>query len=292
MNAKSPVSRASQLVKSAKELPPPSSMVGPLLRLMGDVRCDLRTIGKFVASDPILASDALRVANSAAYAASTGPVDDCVFAVVRLGESIICSLVAARMKGVLGKPSLHGYDMQESGLWKHSLRVAIASRLLAKRSGLATPAVAYTAGLLVDIGKILMAESVAERWDDLMALVGVGDDVPFDEAERQLFGIDHASLGAAATRAWNIPEPVPSAIGASHHPGTAPPEVRALASLVHIADALVTQIGVAAGADGLRYDLDEAALALLKIDRAGLESVVIETELEFRKTESVLSAAA
>lgn len=287
-----PLLKPQNLLQQAKQLQPPSTMIGPLLKLLDDKRSDMGTIGRFVATDPVLASDALRVANSAAYASATGPIDDCVFAVVRLGEAIICSLVAARLKGVLGRASIAGYDMPDAGLWKHSLRVAIASRLLARQCGLVKPALAYTAGLLVDIGKIIMADAVAERWDDLMLLLGAGDEITFDEAERRLFGIDHALLGAAATRAWNIPEPVPSAIGASHHPSRAPVEVRHLASIIHVADVIVTQEGVGGGTDGLRYDADPAAAKLLSIDEATLERVAMETEEEFRKTESVLGAAA
>lgn len=289
--APQPQSVAQRLVSRAAAVPPPATMIGPLMRMIDDERTDLRQIGRFVAADPVMAADALRVANSAAFATLTGPIDDCVLAVVRLGESIICSLVAARLRGMLGRPSLPGYDMQRGGLWQHSLRVAIAARLLAKESGAARPAVAYTAGLLVDIGKILMADSVADRWHDLMAVCGESDEVTFDQAERQIFGIDHAALGGIVTRTWNIPEPVPSAIATSHWPRSAPAHARPLACIIHVADALVTQLGVGGGADGLRYDVDEEALALLTDDPLRLQLLAAATESEFKRMESALSEA-
>jgi len=273
-------------------LVPPSVMVPELLRLMGDDRAELRAIGRCVASDPVLASDALRVANSAAFVAATGPVTDCVLAVIRLGEELLCTLVAARLQGTLSRVSKRPRPTADASdaLWRHSLRVAIGARIIARRSRFTAPSLAFTTGLLVDVGRLVLREALT-RVGREMAPLSPEPGVPLDALERRTYGVDHAMLGAMAARYWRIPEPIPAAIEASHHPMDARGDARLPAVVVHAADAIVSDLDRQAGLDLPRYAVDLSAFAALKLDEAAVADIGRELELEQARTEEALGLA-
>ncbi|MCC6909430.1 MAG: HDOD domain-containing protein [Phycisphaerales bacterium] len=277
------------LTEVQSKLVPPSVMVPELVRLMGDENAGMNAIGRCVASDPILASDALRVANSAAFAATSGPITDCVLAVLRLGESLVCTLVAERLRGSLASASRlvpHG-----DALWRHSLAVAIGARLIARASRFTAPALAFTTGLLVDVGRLVLAELLARSGQDLAPPIPVPG-ARLDDIERAMYGLDHAQLGAATARFWRIPEPIPSAIEASHRPMEARGEARLPAVVVHAADVIVCDLERAAGRNLPRYPVDRSAFAALKLDDAAIAQIGEALERERDRTLGALGLAA
>ncbi|MCA9519169.1 MAG: HDOD domain-containing protein, partial [Myxococcales bacterium] len=262
---------------SALELPIPPSVLCHLIGLMDSPNRDGRSISQAVCADPGLAAEALRVANSAAMGRRE-KATTITAAVVSLGEQQLRELIARRLRLVLGRDAIPGYDMFDEGLWRHAIRVAAACRHLAPRLGVA-PALAYTTGLLADVGKLLLGEHVDARWHELVDLLAENGELTFDEAERQLFGVDHASLGADQAVRWQLPDDVCAGIRFHHAPSAAGEHVD-LATIVHLADSLELSTGVGQGSDGLRYRVDPAAIARASLTAEDVDTIIADVEAD------------
>lgn len=275
---------------AALELPIPPALMCQMIALMDDPLRDAARIAQLVSADPGLAAEALRIVNSAAYGRGV-ETTDVRTAVVVLGERVMREIIAHRMRNLMGRPVVEGYEMAGEGLWRHAIRTGAAATRLAVPLGVET-GTAYTAGLLADIGKLALAHPLAERWSEVEAALLAAPDRAFDDIEREVLGADHARVGAELARSWRLPAPIWRAIAWHHHPSEAPEESRDLTIAVHLADAAAMSIGVAAGSDGLHYALDERALARLGYGPLELERLLIEIERDVAKLEAVLSSGA
>lgn len=238
-------------------------------------------IGRIVALDPALTARTLRLANSDFYGfpRKVGSVE---LAAVVLGAATIRDLVltasVARTVGCSGAAL--------EGLLSHSMAAGIAARALAERTQYRLTGDAYAAGLLHDVGKVVLRESDPSRFDQAMARCRSKGVASF-EAERALFGSDHAEVGGWLAERWGLPADIVEAIACHHRPETAARN-RALTSLVHVADALAQRAGYPAtsgcdvpGLDGPAWEEVEPHAARRQALAAELASEVIrETERE------------
>jgi putative nucleotidyltransferase with HDIG domain len=158
-----------------------------------------------------------------------------------------------------------GYDMESDGLWHHSIATAICAEQLAKSLKLVNAEEAFTAGLLHDMGKILLGTFVEIDDEPIKELVQT-QSLSFNEAERQVLGIDHAEAAAELLQYWKLPDNVVAAARWHHSPDQAEEQHRSIVDLVHVADILCTRMGWGIGTDGPLYCLNEEAEERLGID--------------------------
>ena len=238
-------------------------------------------IGRILALDPALTARTLRLANSDFYGfpRKVGSVE---LAVVVLGTATIRDLVlTASVARTLGRP---GSALE--GLLSHSMAAGIAARALAERAKYGLTGDAYAAGLLHDVGKVVLRESDPSRFEKALARCRSKGVASF-EAERALFGSDHAEVGGWLAERWGLPPDVVEAIACHHRPETAERN-RALASLVHVANSLAQRAGYpwasgldAGGLDGPAWEAVEPHAGRRQALAAELVSEVIrETERE------------
>ena len=135
---------------------------------------------------------------------------------------------------------------------------------------------AFTAGLLHDMGKVVMGTFV-EVDDQPIKEIMKSDNLSFNEAELMVMGIDHAEVAGLLLTEWNLPEPVVDAARWHHKPSRAGEENRVLVDLVHVADVLCINVGWGMGSDGLQYKLDEAASRRLGVGSGIAEDVILKT---------------
>jgi len=236
-------------------------------------------IGRIVALDPALTARTLRLANSDFYGfpRKVGSVE---LAVVVLGSGTIRDLVlTASVLQTLGRP---GSSLE--GLLSHSMAAGIAARALAERAKYRLTGDAYAAGLLHDVGKVVLRESDPERFATVVMRCRAKGAAAF-EAERAAFGSDHAEVGGWLAERWGLPSDIVEAIASHHRPETAARNI-ALASLVHIADSLARRAGYpwAPGCDADR--LDERAWEYVEPRAARREALAAELVSEvIRETE-------
>ncbi len=179
-------------------------------------------------------------------------------AVIYLGQNTIQSLVlAASISTYLYRP-VPGYDLDRGDLWKHSIGIATGAQILTKKLGVEISEEAYHAGLLCDIGKL--------AFDVLLRNIDISrvnwQDRSFNDLEIEIFGVDHARMGAEMCARWHLPEQLQKAVECHHKPSEAGTSIK-LASAVHIADNAMMMLGIGLGKDGLRYNIDPVAYEVL-----------------------------
>ncbi len=240
------------ILVAAEELEPPPKVLLRLLQVVGIPNHSRNQVVDVISSEPILASRVLKIANSSFFRGD-GKISDLSQAVGRLGEATLTTMATTCAARMLDQESVPGYGYEDSGLMEHCQATAVASRLLARKIGGIPEGVAYTSGLLCDVGVLVLGYFVASHEQEL-----VQAEDAFDLREKALFGIDHAELGGILADRWGLPEASCAAIRHHHRPSDAPEIHRNLVCLVHIADMLAKMTDRSTTIDGMSYDIDEA----------------------------------
>jgi putative nucleotidyltransferase with HDIG domain len=260
------------LIGRTPNLQPPSPTVLRLLDLLNKPDADYDEAIAIVNRDAVLSARLLAICNSAAYglAQSVASIEQ---GVLYLGMSEIHRLVLSLSFGSQISPELPGYDMEAGALWHHSLVTALLTPhvLRLSKSFAADASIAYTAGLVHDIGKLVIGQALnAATRDRLHQMVQAGESILLD-AEKSVIGCDHAEVGACLLRQWRIPEIIAEAVAHHHHPNL--DGSGSLSAHVHAADAVAHQIGASPGWESFAFSLDESAITFLGLSGADIEAL-------------------
>jgi putative nucleotidyltransferase with HDIG domain len=263
------------LVDELARLPAQPVAALQLLRLLDDPDGSAAQLAAVIDLDPSLSARVLQMANSR-HRGVGGTITSATRAVVLLGVPTVKGVAAAAAGRLLGDES----DLGPRDYWAHSVTTAGVASVLARRVG-ANPSDAFTAGLLHDVGLALMHGADRRAYDEVIGR-RLGP-----EAERGAFGMTHAEAGAAALRAWHLPEPLIRAV-ADHH---RPPGRRSylLTQVVIAADALADTVEPLALHEE-RWPV-ETALRALSIDPSELPTLMGEVGRELDRTTRVIGAA-
>lgn len=257
-----------------------SVVASRLLGMLGDEEASLREVAKIVQTDAPLTARVLRIANSAAF--SRGRQITSLFrAVMHLGMRMVIGITIGSCTARLMNRPLDGYESEAGELWDHSLRAAIAAREFAFHSRKTLPEdLAFTAGLLHDIGKSVISEFLvgsSEKLATMCAEARVGD---YLEAERSVLGTDHAAVGCAIAQRWGLPQALCESIKDHHNPGESDPQFRHLVYAVHLGD-LVAMLAGGTGSDSLAYRIDEQYQQYLEVGETELSKLLVSIQAEF-----------
>jgi putative nucleotidyltransferase with HDIG domain len=224
-----------------------------VLRLVADPSASAGSLARAVETDPALAARVIRLANSPYYGAPRR-VSSAQHAIVLLGRDTVRGIATSAACSLLDVRTDFGPD----GFWRHALASGAAASVVAEHVGL-SPADAFSAGLLHDIGAVLLhrrdpdAFARAQRETSMSAIVA---------AEIDAFGMSHAQAGAAALEAWGFPPAFVEAV-ALHQHGVEEP-VFALGRVVQVGEALALEYEPFPG-----YPRDPDVLGLMRTVRLG-----------------------
>jgi HD-like signal output (HDOD) protein len=208
-----------------------------IIETVEDPRSTARDLHEIIKRDPALSAKVLKVVNSAFYGLP-GQIAGIDRAIVLLGLSAVKNLaiaasIARLFKG--GNISEH-FDARE--LWRHSVAVGLASRLIAKVGGdVANLDELFVAGLIHDLGILVERQAYPEQLGEVCDRCAAGEG-NFLELEMRILGADHQQFGDALTTKWRFPRHLRAVIGFHHRPQDLSPELRRLGNLVHLADVL------------------------------------------------------
>ncbi len=178
------------------------------------------SLSDLIEKDTVLAGNILKVVNSALYG-RRGEVNSVRHAVALLGvnklRNTVLGMSITRMWARVKTPG--GWSTKDFNL--HSVAVAVLSDLLAQRTGVRYPEGAFIAGLLHDLGRLLIAIAVSEEYGEIMALYSTNGRTLCD-CEREVLGLDHAEISSLALAAWNLPDPIQTAVLYHHRPDEDP----------------------------------------------------------------------
>ncbi len=267
------------ILKSISEVPALPVSAVKALRLIQDPNSSMAEIMRSVELDPALTSDMLRLANSA-YFAGPRQISSLREAGVLFGTWRIQQLILASAVFPLARKPLQGYGMPTGRLVDHLMAVAIGIEQLAKELRIQAPHFAFTAGLLHDIGKIVLGTFVEIDSEPLMRLA-FKQQVSFEVAEQRVLGIDHAEAGAALLEYWQLPENIITAVRWHHDPDKSPGEPL-VPDLVHASDAICIGCGLGLGVEGLNYQISPTVAERLQLKPEVVEQVTATLLGEFQ----------
>jgi len=242
-------------------IPPIAHVVTKAHMVMSDPYAGLRDLVEAIETDQGITTHALRVANSAYYGLS-GRVTSIRHASVLLGNKIMGEIIAmAGARGFLGE-MLRGYGLDSEILWRHSLAVAIGSKLLAIRKSPDLEQDAFSAGLLHDAGMIMLDPHIFEKKELFDEIMGNGSHT-FLQAERMTLGLDHCEVCAEMFAEWGLPKGLLKPVAHHHRPGAS---AGVLGYAVHMADIMARRCGYGTGVDDMLYQADKRAMAFFDLE--------------------------
>ena len=269
-------------IQSGPTMPPAT---GEAIALFQSPNTEISELLSAIEYDPGLTSNLLRLSNSA-YFGCRREISSVREAIVRLGTGTVLGLLIGSWSSTATQEAIEGYDLPAGALWERSVAVGVGVDLLAEEIGLGKWPYAFTAGLLHDIGKLVLGAFVEV---DAVAIVELAyeQEIPFDQAEREILGIDHAEVGAMLLQKWGLPERLSDACRWHHRPdeyrGEAP-----VVDLIHVADFMCSGAGIGSGHDGLNYRSSASAMERLGVKTNTLEIVMCQMLEKTREVSALL----
>ena len=254
--------------------------------MVSDPNTTTTELGKVICQDPALAARLLRMANSPAYGLST-QVNTVTRAVAIIGMQQIRDLV-------LATSTMSAFDGISNPLvsledfWSHSLYCGAAAHLLAEQCQMKHAETVFLGGLLHDIGQLVIFHKEPERAKQALLLsIEEHDDLALHIAEQEIFGFDHAEVGAALLRQWHFPELLIESVALHHAPEQArrfPIEI----ALVHIANSIATLAEIDSVSLDDAVQISPEAWRVTGLDKACVERTVRFTQAQFADMRNLL----
>ncbi len=271
------------VIADFSHLPASPEVVMKLLEYLKQDEVDVDTVVGMITQDQVLSAKSLRIANSALYGLQRR-ISTIQEAIVVLGQRTVSTMVTA-MAITSRFQSLQVARYDQRLFWRHNVGTAMCAGALAKRLGFNQES-AFTAGLLHDIGKLVLASRFPEHF------AGVLDyqkqhDCHMNEAERQVLGFDHTQIGAALAKQWKFSPDISEGV-AGHHA----PEARSAASMadvIHLADLMAHVLDFTSSENDLAPDLSEIAWQRLGLNWEDFKRLMAEVEAQSQDAELFFS---
>jgi len=265
---------ALDVVAAVKGIAPLSPAASRLLGSLGRREREAKEIVRIVEGDAALTAAVLRGVNAAELRLNR-TIASVNEAVAYLGEARIVGIAMALSGRALFNDELRGYRGTRGELGRHSLFVALAARELAAHTlGRVDPALAFTAGLLHDLGKAVLSDHLAAHAESIVDDLDAGSLPDFTTGERDRLGCDHGEAGSALAHHWRLPFVLVPPITHHHAPFDAEPEHQPLTCVVHLADMLAYGQGVGALVDRTAYRLEPRYQHWVLVDEIALGHIL------------------
>jgi len=236
-------------------------------------------LDKIVSEDAALASKLLMISNSALFnfPSEIDTIEKAITVVghKQLNELILSCSVVSMFKDI----PQDVIDMEQ--FWRHSIAVATTARILAAARREQNKEKFFTAGLLHDIGKLIMfseipkyAKEVINNCSETNTLMHI--------AEKNILGFDHAKLGALLLAKWNLPTEIVTAVAHHHTPSTSRGDI-VTASIIHIADIITHSLKFGSSGECFVPALNEKAWDALNLDIDCLSAVIDQLHVQHQE---------
>ena len=239
-----------ELIASTSELSSLPTTTMQMMKLLDDETVEASRVLEVIEKDPSLTANLLKLANSAFYGLRR-KVGSTREALILLGNQTIVTLAFATSMGDVLRGPLSAYRLDRNALWHHALGTALAATHLASISGdQETRERAFTAGLVHDIGKLLLNRPLKSKLDQLPPDCGFSCLL---EAETNILGYNHAEAGASLAEAWNFPAYLVGVIRNHHENPDDSPEGN-LIRTVSVANLITCHLGWGGGTGEISED--------------------------------------
>ncbi len=270
-----------EVVSTVTNIPTLPTVVKRITDLLKMPQTSAEEVGKAITTDQALASKVLKLVNSAFYG-FPGKISTITHAVVILGFSTIKNIVlSASIFETLKKGSHEhqGFDIEK--FWLHSIACGAAAQTLAKHINYPDREECFIAGLVHDVGKIILCQYLPKEF--AMIIQNIHDkDIMMFESEQEIFGNTHQDIGGLVTKEWNLPENLHQAVAYHHNPNREQSHY-IITAIVHCADILIRAMDLGNGGDMHIPCIDEHVWQSLQLNEDVLPSLLKEIEESFDK---------
>jgi putative nucleotidyltransferase with HDIG domain len=238
-----------------------------LITLVQNPQTSAREVGELISKDQALTSRVLRLVNSAYYGFPK-QITTVNHAVVILGFNRVKNIVLAASIFRMKDPGAHG-RFDAPAFWRHSLGAAVAARALARELGWGDAEEGFVCGLLHDIGKLVLAQSVPAEYEKCLE-EAEGRHCTIRETELEILGLDHATVGAWLAERWALPPAVHAGILNHHGPGETRKDRDAVRA-THLGDIFARAMQIGSGGDSSIPHVDPVLAAELDLSEPTLD---------------------
>lgn len=269
-------SQVRRQVRRIKNLPTIPNIVKKINKMLENPDTTPADLGRLISQDQVLSAKVLRMANSAFFGMSR-KISSITQALIILGFDVVKGLVL----------STSVFDMMKQtmdGLWEHSIGCAAAAGVLAKSLGREDAEEITLAGLLHDLGKVVLALEMGREMSQMVKLAA-DKKISFYEAEKQVLDFHHGQVGRWLAEHWNLPINLVEPINFHHQPELAQvaPEQTAI---VHLANIIIKARGFGFSGDRLVPPLSPQAWEMLGFTTKDFDGILENLEPKLMNIEA------
>ncbi len=276
------------MVDQARDLPLVSPAGLALIRLIGNPFIDNKDVVQALRCDTLLTGKLLGACNSP-YFGFSEPVASVDQAILVLGYDQVFRLVMGLILGNAMSVGMPAYAVETEELWRHSLTTAMAADIIVRsHSSIGVePPIAFTTGLLHDVGKLVLAQFMSDESKAAICSLIEKNGRSRVEAEKEVLGSDHCETGACLLKKWGVPEEIVEAV-AHHHRPIVQPRPR-LSTVTHAANCVAHLVGSAPGWEAYAMNADNKALEALGVTPDGLETLLIDVHKSIEEVDQFMA---
>jgi putative nucleotidyltransferase with HDIG domain len=240
-----------EINRAMKTLRPIPQVALKMLRIINEDSYDIATLTEEIRKDQVLSARTLKLCNSV-YFGSRNKIESLDHALVYLGQALLLKLVISASINNFFHQAAQGYSLCKGGMYHHAVGTAIIAEKIAGLTGYVNAPAAYTAGLLHDIGKVVLDQYIQFAFP-LFYRELQEKEKNFLDVETELLGVNHAEVGTKLAHQWSFPDSLTETIRHHHKPEDST-QYHELVHIVYLADLLMSRFH--AGLEVERLDMD------------------------------------
>ncbi|MBR7800027.1 HDOD domain-containing protein [Undibacterium fentianense] len=271
-----------EVINKINNLPSLPEVAREMLNDLNNDDISLDIIVQKVSLDQSLAAKVLQLANTSYFGANSKVVT-IQQAVSMLGTKNLKNLIRTSIfTNNLPIGLCRGFD--NKAYWRHNIATAICAELISRTLHMKHD-FAFTAGLLHDIGRLVLVSKFPKKYEQVI-ICSKEHDCSLLDAERAVLGVDHVSVGLILALQWNFSEAIQDAIRGHHAPDDK--ELNSVASIVHVANAIVHALDLSEIQEELVPAISQHAWDILGLTEEAYLSIFHETELRFHAMNQII----
>lgn len=260
-----------------------------LASVLQDKKSSAQQVAQIIKNDQALTAKVLKLVNSAYYGFSQ-KISTIQHATTILGFNMLSSIALGVSIFDVLKSSDSKDIIDPEQFWKHSLGVAVCSRLLAEKIKSKESDTVFVAGLIHDIGKIIIEQYLKEEFIQIIKILK-SKKCSISESEKEILGVDHTYIGSVVANFWQLPTTLVDSIKFHHSYNSALNQRSAslnTTAIVHFADILVKTQMFGFSGDKIIPNLIKEYWLVLNIKKEEVESIISKLPTELEKSLEII----
>jgi putative nucleotidyltransferase with HDIG domain len=232
------IPKAKEISRAIRDLQPIPQIALKILRMINEDLYEIDALTEEIRKDQVISAKTLQLCNSAIFS-SRKKIESLEHAVVMLGQHLLLKFVISTSLNNFFSQCGMGYSLCKGGIYQHAISTAIIAEKLADLTGKISPSLAYTAGLLHDIGKVVLDQYIYADFPFFYRQLNE-ERKDLIEVEKNELGIDHTEVGGDLAHRWSLPESLVETIRYHHKPENTVQNTE-LVHIVYLADLLMSR---------------------------------------------------